>query len=120
MSENILNTHPSKSKRIHKSASQWHNILEQQRASGLSIRQFCMQHKIQESSFYRWRNRFCSSGADKESPSTARPSFAELSLTGSPQSHIEVRRGEITISLLGVPDPRLLQAAVVALGALPC
>jgi hypothetical protein len=50
----------------------WRDILRRQKNSGLSIREFCAQHKLTESAFYAWRaeieRRDQSAAAD---PSTA-------------------------------------------------
>ena len=41
----------------------WSQVVEQAEASGLSIRQFCEQHSVDEGQFYHWRHRLELEGA---------------------------------------------------------
>lgn len=36
----------------------WHDLLQAQESSGLSIKDFCVSHGFSPASFYQWRNRF--------------------------------------------------------------
>jgi len=47
----------SGSKRVRRSADDWREILEQQRASGLSQVAFCRREEIALSTFARWKQR---------------------------------------------------------------
>jgi hypothetical protein len=46
----------------------WESMVQRQRDSGLSVREFCRRHKVSESSLYRWRRLTASPGASR-SPS---------------------------------------------------
>ena len=41
-----------------KSRTQWQALVNQQKQSGLSITHFCQEHKLTESSFYKWQSEF--------------------------------------------------------------
>jgi transposase-like protein len=43
----------------------WLAILSQQKNSGLTITQFCSEHKINISTFYAWRKKIANHSADK-------------------------------------------------------
>jgi hypothetical protein len=38
--------------------TQWQALVNQQSASGLSIANFCLEHKLSQSSFYQWTSTF--------------------------------------------------------------
>ena len=44
-------------RRNHRSASQWKQIIERWQGSGLSVSQFCRDHTIPTSAFYRWKTK---------------------------------------------------------------
>lgn len=44
--------------------SQWQNIIETHQQSGLSITQFCKQHRLTLSNFYKWRKIITASAKD--------------------------------------------------------
>lgn len=44
-------------KKRRRSSAQWRVIVQQQRASGLSIAAFCRRAKVPQASFYAWRRR---------------------------------------------------------------
>ena len=44
--------------RKQRSVEQWQALVESQRNSGLSIKDYCKQHHIRPSAFYQWRKRF--------------------------------------------------------------
>jgi transposase-like protein len=44
-----------KSRRRKQAEAEWLNIIEQWRASGMSIRRYCREHGLRESRFYWWR-----------------------------------------------------------------
>ncbi len=46
--------------RIHRSESDWQELIQQQAASKLSVRAFCKQRHIGDQSFYLWRKRLAS------------------------------------------------------------
>lgn len=40
---------------VRRSEWEWRHVLARQRASGLSVSDFCQKHALSESNFYRWR-----------------------------------------------------------------
>lgn len=44
----------------------WRGVLSRQRASGLSVRRFCLREEISEASFYAWRREILRRDADSE------------------------------------------------------
>ena len=44
-------------RRPRRDASQWRQLIAQQRESGLSVRAFCEAHDLSEPGFYAWRRR---------------------------------------------------------------
>jgi transposase-like protein len=53
----------------------WTRIVERAEASGLSIRQFCAKHDVDEGQFYYWRNRLELEAAERQRPASAEPGF---------------------------------------------
>ncbi len=53
----------------------WTRILERAEASGLSIRQFCVRHDVEEGQFYYWRKRLELEAAERQLPASAEPGF---------------------------------------------
>ena len=43
---------------LRKSPAQWQALVNQQTQSDLSVTNFCQEHKISESSFYKWQSEF--------------------------------------------------------------
>lgn len=43
--------------RTHRSKSDWRKLIQQQVKSGLSVKTFCKQHRINDGGFYQWRKR---------------------------------------------------------------
>ena len=61
---------------------QWRRWISQWRASGLSVRAFCAQHRLASASFYRWRRVL-------ERRATEQPAFVPVQIvadTRSPQA----------------------------------
>ncbi|QJR79325.1 transposase [Alteromonas pelagimontana] len=46
-----------------RNAEQWQQVIEQQVNSGLTVSEFCTQHKLTAASFYLWRKKL--SGTDR-------------------------------------------------------
>ena len=63
--------------RHYRRADEWQEIIERQRESGLSARDFCADEGIQENGFYRWRQKL-----QVEAPAV-QPRFVELSPSSS-------------------------------------
>ena len=53
----------------------WTRIVERAKASGLSIRQFCARHDVEEGQFYYWRKRLELEAAEHQVPASAEPGF---------------------------------------------
>lgn len=69
--------------RKHRSKTQWQELIEQWRASGLSARQFCSQQDIGYASFCQWRKRLSSPEESVAQRPEPEPSFIDLSALGS-------------------------------------
>lgn len=75
-------------RRQHRSARQWRQILEDWQGSGLSVSQFCRNHKVPTSAFYRWKRKL-GQAEDRERASfiqvawpTAKDAMLELTCPG--------------------------------------
>ena len=79
---------------------EWKAIVEEWRASGLSSRKWCQEHKIPNSTFYHWKKLF--SPISKPS----RSSFFEL--TEERRSRIEMELGGVKIYAESNFDENLL------------
>jgi len=80
---------------IRRSECEWRQVLERQRASGLSVSHFCRVHAMSEANFYRWRTLL---QTDTSAPSTPTDSaFIELGAVNraAPAEH----RFELTIAI---------------------
>ena len=64
--------------RKHRTPDQWQALVNQQRDSGLSARQFCEQENIGYASFCNWRKRLSDPAAD-DSAGSGEASFLDLS-----------------------------------------
>jgi transposase-like protein len=54
-------------KRIRRTSAEIKNLLETFSQSGIAARDFCLLHSISEASFYKWRSRYATASAAKES-----------------------------------------------------
>jgi putative transposase len=73
----------------HRTPEQWQALVDQQRDSGLSASQFCIQQNIGYANFCKWRNRLSSLPTPLVVPSASsdEASFLDLSsLIGAPHS----------------------------------
>ena len=64
--------------RKHRTPDQWQALVNQQRDSGLSARQFCEQENIGYASFCNWRKRLSDPSVD-DSAGSGEASFLDLS-----------------------------------------
>ena len=72
--------------RKHRTPDQWQALVNQQRDSGLSARQFCEQENIGYASFCNWRKRLSDQAAG-DSADSGEAGFLDLSsLMGAAQS----------------------------------
>jgi transposase-like protein len=53
----------------------WSSIVEQAESSGLSIREFCQQHEVNEGQFYHWRHRLELESGKRQAKPSARSEF---------------------------------------------
>ena len=58
-------------------SSRWARIIEEQRASGLSIAEFCRRRSVSPPSFFDWRRRLSAAGG-ASGPARAAPAFVEV------------------------------------------
>ena len=58
--------------RVIRSPQQWRALIEAQPASGLGVEDYCRQHRLTSSCFYRWR-RFLAGGSQATSPEATSP-----------------------------------------------
>jgi len=53
----------------------WTRIVDRAKSSGLSIRQFCANHDVEEGQFYYWRKRLELEAAERQLPASVHPGF---------------------------------------------
>lgn len=68
----------------------WRQRVQEQRASGLTVRAFCLRHQLREPSFYFWRRTLAE--RDRADSRPAEPAFVavEMSAAPSPAAVVEV------------------------------
>lgn len=83
---------PTKHSRPRRTASQWHQIVEAQQASGLSAPKFCQEKQISYPSFMNWKKKLTGSTpkSDKKLPTfielTAQPDAKSPEIVGNQDS----------------------------------
>jgi hypothetical protein len=101
-------------------SARWRKLVEQQRASGLSVSAFCREHELTAASMFAWRRRLAGGAAMfkpvkivqepvPRSPVDAGDSSIELRLPG--RRRLLVRRGfdrRLLLDLLDVLDGRVI------------
>jgi hypothetical protein len=96
----------------------WRQHIEQQRSSGLSVRDYCDAHDLTESSFYLWRRTL----AERDREST--PAFVPVVITDAPRveaSPIEIRlAGGQRVRVRAGCDRKLLADVLAVLEGRPC
>ena len=97
----------------------WRRHLQRQRAGGLSVREYCLDHHLTESAFYFWRRTIAE--RDRE----AKPAFVPVVLADEPSptsdSPIEIRLANgRRLRVRSGCDRRLLADIVALLEARPC
>jgi len=69
----------------------WRRHIKQQRASGVSVREYCFEHGLSEPSFYVWRRRI----GERDQATAGSPAFVPVVITGgasrSAEAPIEIR-----------------------------
>jgi len=97
-------------------AEQWHQIIEGQRSSGLTVAAYCRDRGVTEGSFYTWKRRLRSPAKSNRSSA---PVFVEVKPpSASAVGAIEIcLRGERRLLVRRGFDPDLLMALVRTLEA---
>jgi transposase-like protein len=106
--------------------SRWRERVDRQRASGLSVDQYCENEGITRSSFYRWIRRLNEGGVPERSPSAdhrsppesepSEPMFVPVSVKAAPVE-IELPNGAVVRLSTGICEA-LLMEVIRAVGAL--
>jgi hypothetical protein len=102
----------------------WEELLENCKASGLSIDEFCADKRVSRSTFYRWVQRLrdgipdlvAAEGVGPPLAESAEPKFLPVSLTASPVE-IELPNGGLVRLPIGVGEAVLVKV-IEAVGAL--
>lgn len=103
----------------------WRRHVERQRANGLSVREYCFDHDLAESSFYYWRRTI----SERDRPTvaasalTTTPAFVPVTLIDAPtdSSAIDIRlRGGQRLRVRAGCDTQLLAAVLALLEGQPC
>ena len=90
----------------------WHELVERQRSSGLSVAKFCARHGLAVPSLYAWRRRLAAAPAFVE---------AKLAVAGTPASgviEVRLRGGRRLLVRRESFDRELLREVVAALESL--
>jgi hypothetical protein len=92
-------------------AEQWHQIIEGQRSSGLTVAAYCRDRGVTEGSFYTWKRRLRSPAKSNRSSA---PEFVEVKPpSASAVGAIEIcLHGERRLLVRGGFDPDLLMDLV--------
>jgi transposase-like protein len=102
----------------------WQELVRQQAASGLSVREFCEQEQISRPSFYAWRRRLAqqagsvvqspATGGDREEPHAMRE-FIPVRLLDTPSAWEVVHPGGCRVRVSGEVSATALQCIVEVL-----
>lgn len=113
----------------------WQAAIQEQAASGLSVRAFCLAQGLPISSFHHWKQILHkrqvtanapvpTSDVPAVSPTTDDPApavrFAEVRLTAPVRSGIEIQHGSYLLRLQPDCDRTLLRDLLGMLGSQPC
>lgn len=111
-------------KRDPKKEQFWRTTLQEQRDSGLTVRQFCLQQDLTEANFYAWRREIHKRDQQTAIPSTSsdakpndQPTFLPIQVSPSnPDSHLELLLPDQTrIRVRGPIDEQALVAILSVL-----
>ena len=98
----------------------WRDLTTRQRRSGLTIRQFCRQHALAESSFHFWRAELARRDSSVTKPS-AQPAAAFVPVHVTPTLPIEVvLTSRLVVRVPLGCDPTTVARLVAALEAKSC
>ena len=104
--------------------SDWALLIEEQKSSGVTVKQWCSERHIAVSSFYAWQNKLCKTltVAQNAAVSPNQPSFIEVTPTNNTHTCsplIHVTHGDFNVSIGSGADPATIQAVIWALQK-PC
>jgi transposase-like protein len=90
----------------------WRQRIADQQASGLSVRDYCQQHALAQTTFYFWRLEL---RRRDQHAQTTRPAFVPVTVVASPTATVEVHcpsGHRVTITALDTTGLRELFAAL--------
>lgn len=99
----------------------WRRRIEDQRVSGLTIRDFCHRHELREPSFYFWRRTLAD--RDRAAAESVKPTFVpvEVALPLRPTAAVEVHLpGGVRVSVAAGCEAALLAMVLATLAARSC
>jgi hypothetical protein len=109
----------------------WRRHLRRQRASGLTVRDYCVRHQLRETAFYFWRREIAARDDERHATSAAdisathpEPAFVPVTLVESlprADSSIDIRlRSGHRLRVRAGCDRQLLSEVVALLEGRPC
>ncbi|WP_462153426.1 IS66 family insertion sequence element accessory protein TnpA [Pseudoalteromonas piscicida] len=99
----------------HKTAQQWFTLIEQQALSGLSVTDFCQQHKLSTKSFYYHRAKHHKKKAPQKSQSSFVTAQPAVPAPASQPPLFQLKHGQSTVLLPSTTDTLWLAALLRAL-----
>jgi hypothetical protein len=94
----------------------WRDTLRRQKASGLSIREFCARHKLVETAFYSWRTEI--QRRDDESHASLVPTSGMRATKRSQSARrVRAKKSHDSKTKSAVERPKFLPVAVTGLAA---
>jgi len=98
-------------------ASVWAEHIRECRGSGQSIRSWCVEHGVNEKSFYYWQRRFREQACQVlvQDPIPALPSFAEISIEQAKEPEdiaVTLKIGNLTAEIHNGAEATTIEAVV--------
>jgi transposase-like protein len=94
------------SKQSEEKRAYWRDVLERQRESGLSVRQFCREHQVSEASFHSWKRKIAGHDRDDAVSSESGDQKHLAKQTENAAVFIPVRVSAAAGSVLEIVHPR--------------
>jgi transposase len=71
----------------------WRRHLDKQRSSGLTVRAYCREHALRETSFFFWKKEIAKRDAESRAipPAPPAPAFVPVAVIGRDETPIEIR-----------------------------
>lgn len=106
---------------------QWIQLIQEQQASGMTVRAWCHQAEIRESSYYYWlkriRQQACDSQLITRPPATEKPmAFARLQVSQQkvqPTAAVIIQLPSATVEVMNGASKQTIEAVLQALNS-PC